>query len=143
MVDARGQIQETSAEDVFSRLQSSAGGLSDEDVTERRRQVGKNTIEADRAFDWPRRLLYQFTQFFTLLLLVSAVICFVADHLQPDEGMNVLGWALIAVACLNALFSFVQEYRAERAMEELRKFLHMCRCLFCEVCIFFFSFFKL
>jgi len=123
VVDARGQIQETSAEDVFSRLQSSAGGLSDEDVTERRRQVGKNTIEADRAFDWPQRLLYQFTQFFTLLLLVSAVICFVADHLQPDEGMNVLGWALIAVACLNALFSFVQEYRAERAMEELRKFL--------------------
>jgi len=37
--------------------------------------------------------------------------------------MNVLGWALAGVALLNALFSFIQEYRAERAMQALQQFL--------------------
>jgi len=37
--------------------------------------------------------------------------------------MAVLGWALLGVSVLNALFAFAQEMRAERAMEELLKFL--------------------
>jgi sodium/potassium-transporting ATPase subunit alpha len=37
--------------------------------------------------------------------------------------MDLLGYALLAVALLNGAFSFFQEYRAERAMEELRKYL--------------------
>ena len=122
-IDVSEQIQEVPTEEVFLRLETRPDGLRNDEVAERRRVVGENTLEIDHTFDWPRRLLYQFMQFFTLLLLLSAAICFVADHLQPGEGMNVLGWALIAVACLNALFSFIQEYRAERAMEELRKFL--------------------
>jgi sodium/potassium-transporting ATPase subunit alpha len=37
--------------------------------------------------------------------------------------MQVLGFALLGVSALNALFAFVQEYRAERTMEALRRFL--------------------
>jgi sodium/potassium-transporting ATPase subunit alpha len=58
-----------------------------------------------------------------VLLDVSAVLCFVADRMQPGQGMGVLGWALLCVALLNAGFSFVQEMRAERAMQALAKML--------------------
>ena len=43
--------------------------------------------------------------------------------MQSGQSMAVLGWALIGVAVLNAVFAFIQEYRAERAMEELKKYL--------------------
>jgi sodium/potassium-transporting ATPase subunit alpha len=37
--------------------------------------------------------------------------------------MDLLGWAIVAVIAVNALFSFVQEYRAERALLALRRLL--------------------
>ena len=51
------------------------------------------------------------------------MLCFVADRMQPGQGMAALGWALVAVAVLNALFTFAQAMRAERAMQALRNML--------------------
>ena len=104
-------------------LGTSDGGLNAHEVAERLAEIGPNTLEAARRLVWLKSLGRQFTNFFSILLDVSAGICFIAHSIQPGEGMNVLGFALLGVSILNALFSFVQEYRAERAMEELRKFL--------------------
>ncbi|PIW26540.1 MAG: haloacid dehalogenase [Rhodospirillales bacterium CG15_BIG_FIL_POST_REV_8_21_14_020_66_15] len=118
-----GKVQSIPAEDVFVHLNSRPEGLSEDEAAARWAEVGPNALEAKRGLWWLKSLARQFTNFFTLLLDVSAGICFVADHVQPGESMDVLGWALLGVSALNALFSFVQEFRAERAMEELRKFL--------------------
>ncbi|SHJ94544.1 sodium/potassium-transporting ATPase subunit alpha [Malonomonas rubra DSM 5091] len=117
------QIQHLSSEQVFSALQSSPKGLSDEQASGRLRELGANSIEVRDPWRLVRSLMRQLTNFFTLLLFASAAICFVAEHLQPGESMAILGWALAGVALLNALFSFVQEYRAEKAMAALRQFL--------------------
>jgi len=117
------QIHNLDADEVFHHLQSRPEGLNAQEVEERRREVGPNTLHVERKLWWLGSLGRQFTNFFTILLFISAAICFVADHLQPGENMDILGWALLGVAVLNALFSFVQEFRAERAMEALRKFL--------------------
>jgi sodium/potassium-transporting ATPase subunit alpha len=117
------QVHNLAPDQVHRFLHSRHEGLNRREVAERRRVVGANTLEVRRRFDWMKSLARQFTNFFSLLLDLSAVICFVADGIQPGEGMNVLGWALLAVSLLNAAFSFVQEYRAERAMAELQKFL--------------------
>jgi len=117
------QIHNVAPEQVFALLRSRPEGLDGADVAERRRDVGPNTLEVTEKFRWLSILVRQFTNFFTVLLDISAAICFVADFIQPGEGMNVLGWALLGVSMLNALFSFVQEYRAEHAMDELKKLL--------------------
>jgi sodium/potassium-transporting ATPase subunit alpha len=117
------QIQNLAAEEVLSFLGSRPEGLSEHEIEERRREVGPNSLEVKRRLWWLASLARQFTNFFSILLDISAAICFVADNLQPGENMDLLGWALLGVSVLNALFSFVQEFRAERAMEELRKFL--------------------
>ena len=117
------QVQNVSPREVHRFLHSRPEGLKPHEVAERRREVGPNTLEIRRKFQWAKSLARQFTNFFSILLSVSAAICFIADTIQPGEGMAVLGWALFGVSVLNALFSFVQEYRAERAMEELQKFL--------------------
>ena len=109
--------------EVHAALRTRAEGLEAAEVRERLLQVGPNVLRAATAFSWPRSLLRQFTNFFTVLLNLSAAICFVAHVMRPDEGMNVLGFALFGVSALNALFAFAQEYRAEKAMEALRAFL--------------------
>jgi sodium/potassium-transporting ATPase subunit alpha len=117
------QIQHVPLEEVCDLLRSRTAGLTEAEVAERLRQLGPNTLAPAPRLRWLRSLVRQFTNFFSILLDVAGVVCFVADRVEPDAGMYTLGWALLGVSVLNALFAFVQEHRAERAMEALEKFL--------------------
>jgi sodium/potassium-transporting ATPase subunit alpha len=123
MQAAQRQVHEVAAGDVFDLLQSRSRGLTDAEAAARFRAVGSNRLESASRTRWAKLLLKHFVNFFSLLLDVAAAVCFLAEALQPGEGMATLGWALLAVSVVNALFAFAQEMRAERAMEELRKFL--------------------
>lgn len=118
-----GQIHNLPPATVYAALESRPAGLTAAEAAERLHEIGRNRVEVADPWRHLRSLLRQFGNFFALLLIVSALLCFVAEHLHPGEAMAVLGWALAAVALLNALFSFAQEYRAERAMTALRNYL--------------------
>jgi magnesium-transporting ATPase (P-type) len=49
-------------------------------------------------------------------------LAYLAAYLQPGEGMETLAHAIVAVI-INALFSFFQEYKAERASAALHRLL--------------------
>ncbi len=123
MNERRLHIGRLPPERVFAHLNSRPSGLRPEEVEERLAHVGPNRLERPDRWKTLRSLAHQFTNFFTILLLLAAAICMVAHFVDPGEGMNVLGWALSGVALLNAMFSFIQEYRAEKAMEALGRFL--------------------
>ncbi len=117
------QIQHLPVAEVHDVLHTRAEGLEDGEVAERLLEVGRNSLVLPDPYKWVRKLRKQLTNFFTLLLLASAGVCFVADRLQPGESMAILGFALLGVSLLNAGVSFLQEFRAERAMEALQRFL--------------------
>ncbi|MCA9141002.1 MAG: cation-transporting P-type ATPase, partial [Planctomycetales bacterium] len=120
---ASGQIHEVSKSDVFTLLRSRPEGLTNLEVESRRREVGPNRLQPPSRWRFAKVLAKHFINFFSILLDVAAIVCFLAETIQPDEGMGLLGLALLGVSVLNSLFAFAQEMRAERAMEELRKFL--------------------
>jgi len=123
MNDLPSQIHQLPPAKVYPHLHSRSEGLFPEEVEERLLHIGRNTYEVRERWKLFRSLVKQFTNFFTILLIVSAAICFIAHHINPGENMGILGAAVLGVAVLNAFFSFIQEYRAEKAMEALKKFL--------------------
>jgi sodium/potassium-transporting ATPase subunit alpha len=124
-----GQIHEVPPDEVFGLLRSRPEGLTAEEVAARLREVGSNRLQPPSRLRWARILARHFVNFFSILLDIAGAVCFVAEAVHPGQGMALLGWALLGVSLLNSLFWFAQEMRAERAMEELRKFLPPTACL--------------
>lgn len=117
------KIQALSHEEVFSSLLSSPDGITTEEATQRRGEYGLNEIREVHGRSMILRLVGQFTHFLALLLWCAAALCFLSEYLHPGEGLLRLGIAILAVIFINAIFTFIQEYRTEKAIEELRKML--------------------
>ena len=117
------KIQSLSHDDVFSSLLSGTQGLTSDEAARRLAEYGANEIREMRGRSLAARLLAQFTHFLALLLWFAAALCFLSEYLHPGEGLLRLGIAILAVIFINALFTFIQEYRTEKAIEELRKLL--------------------
>ena len=92
-------------------------GLSEEEAARRLRQFGPNTVEGREVTPW-RLVRRQLESALTLLLIGAAVLSlFLGD--VPD-GTLILGLVL-----LNAALGFFQEYRATRALQELRRMIQV------------------
>nr|WP_233611965.1 cation-transporting P-type ATPase [Corallococcus sp. AB045] len=89
----------------------------------RQHEFGPNEVSHARQASLVRRFLHQFTHFFALVLWAAAVLAFVSAWQEPGQGMETLGFAILGVILVNGVFSFVQEYRAERALASLRRLL--------------------
>jgi sodium/potassium-transporting ATPase subunit alpha len=109
--------------DVLKTLETSLSGLSQEEVRRRLLQVGPNSLREIKGAPLAGRFLRQFTHFLALLLWIAAGLSFLAEALHPGQGMATLGWAILGVILINAVFTFVQEYKAERAVQALRRLL--------------------
>ncbi|HEX9206833.1 MAG TPA: cation-transporting P-type ATPase, partial [Steroidobacteraceae bacterium] len=117
------EITRLPAAEVLASLQSSTAGLDDAEASRRRLEFGPNRIEAVRGQPLWLRLLSEFTHFFALILWVAAALAFFAEFVNPGAGMRQLGLAIVAVILINGIFSFFQEYRAEQALDALRRLL--------------------
>ena len=109
--------------EALKSLESSEQGLSAVEAARRQREYGENRIaEIGGEAEW-RRFLREFTHFFAIILWLAAGLAFFAESRSPGEGMWQLGIAIVAVIVINGVFSYWQEYRAERAIDALRKLL--------------------
>ena len=116
-------INRLSTADVLNRLETAGGGLTTEEAIRRLIQFGPNVLAAPERYSVLRGLARQFTHFLAILLWIAAALSFVAELMNPGEGMATLGWAILAVIGINAVFAFLQEYKAERAVQTLRRLL--------------------
>jgi len=110
-------------EEALQGLITSEKGLSEEDAGRRLHEYGLNEIKEVRKKPLFLKFLSQFTHFLAVLLWIASALSFLSEYLHPGEGMLTLGIAITAVIFINAVFTFIQEYRAERALEALKKLL--------------------
>ena len=116
-------IWELTAAEVFKTLETSPAGLSLEEAQLRFAQYGSNSLQTPHRFSVIRELAAQFTHFLAILLWIAAGLSFLAEWLQPEEGLAMMGWTIIGVIVINAVFAFFQEYRTEHALRTLQHLL--------------------
>jgi Ca2+-transporting ATPase len=106
----------------FAELKSQSTGLSQAEVTERTLKYGANEIQAAKRVSAWEILLEQFKNILILILLGATALSLFLGH-----GIESIA---IAVIVLFAVFlGFIQEYRAERAIEALRQMAAPTACV--------------
>ncbi|MBI2103343.1 magnesium-translocating P-type ATPase [Candidatus Woesearchaeota archaeon] len=102
--------------EIYPATDSSAQGLSHLEAIERIKKYGKNEFTQEKRQPAWLIFLLQFRSPLVFILLIAAVIAyFLGDHLDAI--------VIISIVVLNAGLGFYQEYKAERSLRELRKFI--------------------
>jgi calcium-translocating P-type ATPase len=117
------QIHGLDTEAALASLNTTAAGLSVSEALRRRAEFGPNHVEELGRESVVLSFAREFTHFFAIILWVGAALAFLADHFDPGQGMARLGVAIVGVILVNGIFSFWQEYKAERAVAALRQLL--------------------
>ena len=99
---------------VLAKLEAKKSGLSEKEAAKRLKQYGPNTIQGTKPVSPLSLFIEQFTNILVIILIIATVFSFLI-------GEIVDGIAIIIIVILNAIFGFVQEYKAEKAIEALKK----------------------
>ncbi|HDR27073.1 MAG TPA: cation-transporting P-type ATPase [Rhodovulum sp.] len=105
-----------SARQALSAVESSPDGLSSTEARRRLDTHGENRLPEPPRRSAIMRFLLQFNNVLIYVLLVAAVVTAALNH-WIDTGV------IIAVVVVNAIIGFIQEGRAEQAMEAIRGML--------------------
>jgi calcium-translocating P-type ATPase len=102
--------------DIFSQLETSSAGLSNEEALSRQKIYGTNEFVAIKPVSRLKRFLRQFNNILIYILLISGTVALFLKH-WVDASV------IVGVVLINALFGYLQEGKAEHALEAIRKIL--------------------
>jgi magnesium-transporting ATPase (P-type) len=105
-----------SFESALEALKASPSGLSEDEARARLAVYGPNRLPEPPRRSAITRFLMQFHNILIYVLLGSAVITLALDHLADTA-------VILAVVIANAIIGFIQEGKAERAIEAIREML--------------------
>ena len=106
-----------SSAEVVELLQSNVkAGLTAEQVTASREKHGLNELQENKKEPWIVKFLKQFADVLIIILLIAAVVSLIVD---PHEWVESL--VIFVVVMLNAILGVVQESKAEKSLEALKK----------------------
>ena len=110
------RIQELNPDQLYQELGSRPEGLTQKEASERLNVYGLNVLKEVKGKPLIVKFLANFTHIMAIMLWVAGLGAFIAR--MPE-----LGIAVWAVNIINGAFSFLQEFRAEKATEALKKIL--------------------
>ncbi len=116
MTELKKNIHRLPVAEVYSVLESGPTGLTQAEAENRLKKFGPNILQKKKGKPLILKFLSNFTHLMAVLLWIGGIVGFLADMPQ-------LGIAIWLVNIINGVFSFWQEFRAEKATEALQKLL--------------------
>ena len=108
-------------QDALKTLNSTEGGLTQEEAERRLAAFGKNELKEGKRRSIPALFFAQFKDLMTLILVAAAVLSGVLAYVTGDRSELTDTAILLFIIVLNAAVGVVQQYRADSAIEKLRK----------------------
>ena len=110
--------------DVFSvqrKLRTSINyGLTSKEANDRKQKLGPNKIQEGKKESFFIKFIKQFNDFMIITLIIAAVISAVISYIQ-NENDYIDSIIIIAIVVLNAIVGVIQESKAEKSIEALKK----------------------
>lgn len=107
-------------EAVFATLETAPDGLTSEEAARRAAVVGPNVLDRPAGPSTLSLFLNQFRNGLVALLLVAALVSIGVGFLPGESARLVDAGLILLILVGNAVFGFIQDYRAESAMAALR-----------------------
>ncbi len=106
----------TDIKEVFNYLKTNEQGLTNEEAKQRLQKYGKNVLIEEHKIQPLKIFLLQFQNSIVWILIAAMIISGIAKEWTDF-------WVIGAIVILNSIMGFIQEYKAERAIEALKKTL--------------------
>ncbi len=112
---------EISKEELRRKLKSDyIKGLSQGEAEARLKTFGKNVLKTEKKESIFIKFIKQFNDFMIIILLIAATISAVMAKIE-GTGDYIESIIIIAIVILNAIMGLVQENKAEKSLEALKK----------------------
>ncbi len=109
--------------DVFTELNTTEQGLTEKEASARFNKHGSNEIKEKKKVSPYKILLDQFTSVLIIILIAASMISIALGEILD-------GFLIISIVIVNGMFGFVQDYKAEKSIEALKKLsTSYCRVL--------------
>jgi len=100
--------------ELFEEFKTSKDGISQKEAEFRLKKYGANELKAKKKTPWWIYFLTEFTDLMVLILIFAAIIAGVVG-----EGRDAI--VILFIVFLNAIIGFVQKFKAEKAIDALKK----------------------
>ena len=111
--------QSKRVKEVLEALKSSKDGLSTAEAERRLQEKGANTLSHKKAPSFFKRFLAQLSDKMIIILLIASAVSFALSIATGESSIDSL--IILLIVFVNALVGVVQESKAERAIEALKK----------------------
>lgn len=114
------QFHSFTREDTFKELSSRPEGLTQSEAEQRLLKDGKNKLAEVKRKPAIVKFLSQFVDPMIIVLLAAAIVSSVVSIVQKEYTELIDAGIILVIVLINAIIGFVQENKAENALEALR-----------------------
>ena len=106
-------------EELYKKYDTNINGLSDEEASKRLKRDGENKLLEKKKKSNLLLFLGQFNDFMIILLIFASIFSAVISYVENESYVDSI--IIIIIVAINASLSFIQEKKADIAIQELNK----------------------
>ena len=117
--DKKLDVYNETVEELYTRFETNRNGLTEEEVQKRLERDGQNKLVERKKKSNLMLFLGQFNDFMIILLIFASIFSAGISYVRHEAYVDSI--IIIVIVVINSILSFIQEKKADVAIEELNK----------------------